>query len=105
MNSYTFYTYRGGKILFPKNEWLTEEHLAAHRKFFMTEHFVDDDWGKTYRRYRLRTGEPTRFVDTLEYDIICPHCNNDLRLCGLPLDSTTHGLYRCRHCDEENERR
>ena len=71
----------------------------------MTEYLTKDDRRKVYYRYRLRTCDPTRFTDTLEYDLKCPHCNGDLRLCGLPLDATTHGLYKCRRCDEATERR
>lgn len=105
MRNYTFYNYKGGKTLFPKNDWLTEEYLAEHEKIFMTEYLTKDDRRKVYHRYRLRTCDPTRFTDTLEYDLKCPHCNGNLRLCGLPLDATTHGLYKCRHCDEATERR
>ena len=96
---------KGGKTLFPKNDWLTEAHLAEHEKIFMTEYLANDDRRKVYHRYRLRTCDPTRFTETLEYDLKCPHCNGDLRLCGLPLDATTHGLYKCRRCDEATERR
>ena len=105
MRNYTFYNYKGGKTLFPKNDCLTEAYLAEHEKIFMTEYLANDDWRKVYHRYRLRTCDPTRFTDTLEYDLKCPHCNGDLRLCGLPLDATTHGLYKCRRCDEATERR
>lgn len=105
MRNYTFYNYKGGKTLFPKNDWLTEEYLAEHEKIFMTEYLAKDERRKIYHRYRLRTCDPTRFTDTLEYDLKCPHCSGDLRLCGLPLDATTHGLYKCRRCDEATERR
>ena len=35
----------------------------------------------------------------------CPQCHDKLRLCGLPLDSVTHGLYKCTSCDKRVERR
>ena len=106
MNNYRLIAYKkGGKYMIPNNAWRTEEYLEQHCSLFMTEHLVKGDWGRTYHRYRLRTCEPTRFTDTLEYDIECPVCHDRLRLCGLPLDSTTHGLYKCRHCDKEAERR
>ena len=105
MRNYTFSTYKGGKTLFPQDAWKVEEYLAEHERRFMTEYYVKDDRGRTYSRYRFRTCDPTRFADTLEYDIECPHCHDKLRLCGLPLDSVTHGLYKCRRCDEKVERR
>ena len=89
MRNYTFYNYKGGKTLFPKNDWLTEAYLAEHEKIFMTEYLANDDRRKVYHRYRLRTCDPTRFTDTLEYDLKCPHCNGDLRLCGLPDNLST----------------
>lgn len=106
MNNYTLSAYKkGGSYLIPINTWKTEEYLAEHERRFMTEYLVKDERGRTYHRYRLRTCEPTRFADTLEHDIECPYCRDKLRLCGLPLDSTTHGLYKCRRCDEKAERR
>ena len=105
MSSFTFYTYKkGSNTLFPKNASRTEEYLADHERIFMTDHLVKDDRGRTYFRYRLKSRDPMRFTDTLEYDIKCPRCQGDLRLCGMPLDSTTHGLYKCRRCDEKKER-
>lgn len=71
----------------------------------MTEHLVDND-GKLYRRYRLRTCDPTRFVETLDYDIECPHCHGiSFASAGMAVDAMTHGLYRCKRCDDEAERR
>lgn len=106
MSSFTFYTYnKGAKVLFPKDAMRTEEYLAEHERLFMTDHLAKDDRGKNYFRYRLKSCEPMRFTDTLEYDIKCPRCHGDLRLCGMPLDSMTHGLYKCRRCDKEIERR
>lgn len=64
MRNYTFYNYKGGKTLFPKNDWLTEEYLAEHEKIFMTEYLAKDDRRKIYHRYRLRTCDPTRFTDS-----------------------------------------
>lgn len=105
MKSYIFSNYKGGKTLYPKDSWNVEEYLAEHESRFMTEYDVKDEHGKTYKRYRFRTCDPAKFVDTLEYDIECPHCHDKLRLCGLPLDSLNHGLYKCRRCDEKAERR
>ena len=78
MTNYTFVNYKNTKSLIPK---------------------------EVYRRYRLRTCDPTRFVETLDYDIECPHCHDQLRLCGMAVDAMTHGLYRCKRCDDEAERR
>ena len=106
MNNYTLTAYKkGGTYLIPMNAWKTEEYLAEHEPRFMTEYLAKGDWGRNYRRYRLRTCEPTWFADTLEYDIECPYCRDKLRLCGLPLDSTTHGLYKCKSCDKREDRR
>lgn len=74
MTNYTFVNYKNTKSLIPKEVWLTAEHLSETEPLFMTEHLVDND-GKLYRRYRLRTCAPTRFVETLDYDIECPHCH------------------------------
>ena len=46
-----------------------------------------------------------RTAETLDYDIECPHCHDQLRLCGMAVDAMTHGLYRCKRCDDEAERR
>ena len=100
MGNYSLHNYKGGKRLFPKNEWLTEEYLEEHEPFFMTEQFVKDGF-KTYSRFRFRTCEPMRFTDTLEYDLECPRCRGTLRLCDMPRDVKTHGLYKCRRCDDE----
>ena len=106
MENYTLSAYKkGGHYLIPKNAWKTEEYMAEHEKLFLTDYLVKGNWDRTYHRYRLRTCEPTRFTDTLEYDIECPQCHDKLRLCGLPLDSTTHGLYKCTSCDKRVERR
>jgi ribosomal protein L37AE/L43A len=104
MVSYTFTNYNGGKLLIPKNAMLTEEYLMDHGRLFMTEIPVKDDWGRTYRRYRLKSGEAMRFSNTLEYDIECPNCHDKMRICDLPMDRHTHGLYKCRRCDEKVEK-
>ena len=105
MSSFAFFTHnKGGTVLFPKNDLLSEEYLAEHARLYMTDHLARDDGGRTYFRYRLKSCGPMRFTDTLEYDIKCPRCHGDLRLCGMPLDSTTHGLYKCRRCDKEAEK-
>ena len=104
MTNYTFVNYKNTKSLIPKEVWLTAEHLSETEPLFMTKHLIDND-GKLYRRYRLRTCDPTRFVETLDYDIECPHCHDQLRLCGMAVDAMTHGLYRCKRCDDEAERR
>ncbi len=93
MTNYTFVNYKNTKSLIPKEIRLAEEHLSETEPLFMTEHLVDND-GKLYRRYRLRTCDPPRFVETLDYDIECPRCHNQLRLCGMAVDAMTHGLYR-----------
>ncbi|MBR3473949.1 MAG: hypothetical protein IKH34_02655 [Oscillospiraceae bacterium] len=66
----------------------------------LLEHVVDGSDGHHKYRYRLHTKEPTRFEDTLEYDIGCPRCTSQLRLCGRPLDAYDHGLYKCQVCDK-----
>ena len=58
MTNYTFVNYKNTKSLIPKEVWLTAEHLSETEPLFMTEHLVDND-GKLYRRYRLRTCDPT----------------------------------------------
>ena len=63
MTNYTFVNYKNTKSLIPKEGWLTAEYLSETEPLFMTEHLVDND-GKLYRRYRLRTCDPTRFVET-----------------------------------------
>ena len=61
MVSYTFTNYNEGNLLIPKNAMLTEEYLMDHGRLFMTEIPVKDDWGRTYRRYRLKSGEAMRW--------------------------------------------
>lgn len=105
MKCYTLHNYKGGNYLQPNEAFKTEEYLSEHESRFLSEYLVEGNHGRFYSRYRFRTCEPTRFADTLEYNIRCPHCQDKLRLCGLPVDSLTHGLYKCRRCDEEKERR
>ena len=105
MRNYTLIAYKGGNYLLPREAFKTEEYLSEHEPRFLSEYHVKGSGSKSFRRYRFCTCEPTRFSDTLEYDIRCPHCQDTLRLCGLPIDSLTHGLYKCRRCDEETERR
>ena len=83
--------------------WAREIAWNVHEP--LPEHIFGNEDGKLYRRYRLRTCDPTRFVETLDYDIECPHCHDQLRLCGMAVDAMTHGLYRCKRCDDEAERR
>lgn len=104
MSNYTLVNFKDRNYLRPKHSWQTQDYLAEHETLFMTEHFIENGC-KHYSRYRVRSCEPIRFTDTLEYDIECPHCHDKLRLCGLPVDSTTHGLYKCRRCDEETDDR
>ena len=104
MSNYTFVKYPGGNYLLSKECWKTEDYLAENADLFMCEHLVKDR-GRLYSRYRVRSCKPMRFTDTLEYDIECPHCHDKLRLCGMPVDSTNHGLYKCRRCDDETRKR
>lgn len=106
MTNYTFVNYKNTKSLIPKEVWLTAEHLSETEPLFMTEHLVDND-GKLYRRYRLRTCDPTRFVETLDYDIECPHCHDQLRLCGMAVDamSATTGAFCAPAADETDFRK
>ena len=101
MSNYSLFTCEnGGKYLIPKEEMLTDEAMPLHHKLYLSETLIKDGDHSCYR-YRLCSADMTRFVDTLEYGVECPRCHGRLRLCGMPVDAYTHGLYKCRHCDED----
>ena len=104
MKNYYLNAYKRGNYMVPNEALLNDEYMESHCSVFLSEFYVKDG-SRVYNRYRLRTSKPEGYVDTFEYDIKCPHCQDTLRLCGLPLDSTTHGLYKCRRCDQEEKRR
>ena len=99
MNAYPLIVPEKGKYLAPVSTSNTADYVKETRDMSLIEHVVDDGNGHHKHRYRLHTKEPTRFEDTLEYDIGCPQCTSQLRLCGRPLDAYDHGLYKCPVCD------
>ena len=100
MNAYPLIVPEKGKYLAPVSTSNTADYVKETRDMSLLEHVVDDGNGHHKYRYRLLTKEPTRFEDTLEYDIGCPRCTSQLRLCGRPLDAYDHGLYKCPVCDK-----
>lgn len=104
MSSYSLHPYiKGGHFLLSRHEFIVEESMPDHFSVYMTDSLVKDG-SAIYFRYRLHTSDVMRFTDTLEYDIQCPRCSDKLRLCGMPADAYTHGLYKCPTCDEREER-
>jgi len=105
MKTYPLFAFKsGGRYLTAGSTSSTDEYIRETNELSLIEYLVDEGFGKTARRYRLFTRTPMSFADSLEYDIACPHCSSQLRLCGNQIDSTTHGLYKCRHCDEEGRK-
>lgn len=105
MSTYVLNAYKkGGNYLIPTATMNTEEYVRESHGLSLGESLVKDKDGVTVHRYRLFSKDYTRFTDTLDYDIQCPHCRNTLRLCGMPVDANTHGLYKCRTCDNERRR-
>lgn len=101
MNTYSLRPFKiGGKILYPKEELGDKERTHSYNEFCLDEYLLKDEHGRLYSRYRLHTREPYQFFDTMEFDIKCPKCGTNLRLCGNPHDLNDHGLYKCRKCDE-----
>jgi len=100
MNAYPLIVPEKGKYLAPVSTSNTADYVRETRDMSLIEHVVDDGNGHHKYRYRLHTKEPTRFEDTLEYDIGCPRCTSQLRFCGRPLDAYDHGLYKCPVCDK-----
>ncbi len=82
MKTYILNRYKGGKTLYPKSDFTVSDVLHEEHEFSLDEHYVNDEHGRTFCRYRLHTKEPYRFYDTLDYDIKCPRCGDVLRLCG-----------------------
>lgn len=105
MSVYTLHPYKkGGNYLMPGATMNTEEYVRDTYSLSLVESLVEDEDGDTVHRYRLYSKDYMRFTDTLDYDIGCPRCQSSLRLCGLPVDANTHGLYKCRACDERSKR-
>lgn len=100
MKVYGLFVPAEGKYLAPKSSGNTDEFVMENNDMCLVEHCVDAGYGKYKYRFRLHTGQPARFEDTLEYDIACPRCHTYLRLCGRPLDAYDHGLYKCPACDK-----
>lgn len=104
MSSYALHPYKtGGKVLRPQNVLISEEYMPRSFGIYLTDSLIKDGY-QHYYRYRLHTSEPKRFLDTMEYDIECPHCSGKLKLCGYPIDEYTHGEYSCPRCDEKKAR-
>ena len=101
MAAYNLTAYKGGNYLIPQHTFLIDELVMERSDLCLVQHLVKNKNGNLVRRYRLHTNAPTRFEDTLDYDIGCPHCNGRLRLCGRPYDYHDHGLYKCPACDKE----
>lgn len=105
MKAYPLNAYKkGGTYLIPAHTSNTDEFVRDTNSVSLIEYLVDEGYGKLSRRYRLYTRQPMSFADSLEYDIVCPHCGNKLRVCGNQIDSHAHGLYKCRNCDDERSR-
>lgn len=102
MKTYPLYPFKkNGRFLQPGNSANTDEYIRDTNEFSLIEFLIDEGLGKISRRYRLYTRNDMSLSDSLEYDISCPHCGSSLRVCGNQIDSNTHALYKCRHCDEE----
>ncbi len=102
MKTYPLYLYeRGGKYLRPGNTGNTDEYIRNANELSLIEFLADEGCGRMSRRYRLYTRTPMSFSGSLEYDIACPHCGSQLRVCGNYIDAHTHALYKCRNCDDE----
>ena len=105
MSIYTLNPYKkGSNYLMPGPTMNTEEYIRDTCSLSLGESLATDENGNTVHRYRLYSKDYMRFTDTLDYDISCPQCHSQLRLCGLPVDANTHGLYKCRACDERSKR-
>ena len=104
MTAYPLIVPEKGKYLHPVSCSNTAEFVMEERSVCLVEHLVVEGYGRYKYRYRLHTKEPTRFEDTLEYDIGCPRCQGHLRLCGRPLDAYDHGLYKCPICEKDTWR-
>lgn len=100
MRAYEFHNYKNGNYLLPVHTFCTGEYVKEHCDMSLVEHIVSGQYGKYKYRYRLHTYYPTRFEDTLDYDVACPRCNCKMRLCGGPLDSHDQGLYKCPRCEK-----
>ena len=101
MKTYVLNHFKGGKTLYPKDEYRTSESIHKTEEFSLDEDLFQDEHRNIYARYRLHTKDAYRFYDTMDYDIKCPRCGDVLRLCGNPIDLHNHGLYRCRRCEEK----
>ena len=105
MANYSLFAFKkGGKYLMSKEEMVSDEYMPERFPMYLTDSIVKEDDHIMFR-YRLRPADMVRFTDTLEFDIECPKCHDKMRLCGLPVDAYTHGLYKCRRCDAEAKRR
>ena len=102
MRAYPLTAYcKGGKHLHILNHAVTDDYIRENYDISLWEHLVDVGYGKTVSRYRLYTRKPMPLEDSLDYDIVCPHCGNNLRVCGESRDSHNHALYKCPVCDSE----
>ncbi len=100
MKAYGLYVPREGKYLAPTNSANTAEFILENNEMSLVERCIEEGYGRYKYRYRLHTKYPALYEDTLEYDIACPRCRTHLRLCGRPIDSYDHGLYKCPACDK-----
>lgn len=104
MKAYTLIGSSKGKYLVPQDNFNTVDFVTEHSELSLIENLVDDGKGNKVHRYRLHSREPMSYSESLEFDISCPHCQDNLRVCGDRVDVHNHGLYKCRSCDERSKR-
>ena len=102
MSVYPLHPYcEGGKSLQPSSCSYTEEYAKRVCTWYLTDHICPNEHGKYNHAYRLHSHDPRTFADFMQYDIMCPRCNQRLRPIQNALDYHELALYACPNCDSK----
>lgn len=102
MSVYPLHPYsKGGTTLYPSSCYYTEEYAQRVCAWHLTDQITTNERGKHTFVYRLHSHEPRTFADFMQYDIMCPWCNQRLRPIQNALDYHELALYACPNCDKK----
>ena len=83
-----------------KETYLMDDYIERNYDLYFREILIRNNNGGVDRYFKLKSKLPMKSENTLKYDIDCPRCKGRLRIVGFPIDSHSHCLYRCPHCQK-----
>lgn len=93
-----------GTLLQGINSTYSDEYADTMCDLHLRSEYLDGEYGKTRKCYRLRAKNPHTIEMALRYDIRCPECNSGmLKQIGRCRNSHELGLYVCPICEKRRE--